>query len=168
MALWIEWHPANHKVTVRFPVRARAWVAGQVLSWGHVSGSLWIQCFINVSLPCGERSSSIRVCHHCLLSGRVLSPHPKALPHFPQISAIKIEEITCMGAIQAVSGCYFPFNISNGNGTFQHPPCLPFMSSASCVLGLFPSLHTHHPLPSRWLQNGSSVGACPAYSPASD
>ena len=39
VAQWIECWPVNQKVMVRFPVRAHAWVAGQVPSRGHARGN---------------------------------------------------------------------------------------------------------------------------------
>ena len=36
VAQWIEHEPANQRVMVQIPVRAHAWVAGQVPSKGHV------------------------------------------------------------------------------------------------------------------------------------
>ena len=39
VAQWIERRPANHGIVVRFPVRARAWVAGLLPSRGRVKGN---------------------------------------------------------------------------------------------------------------------------------
>ena len=39
VAPWIERQPANQTVTGSFPVRARAWVVGQVPSRGLVRGN---------------------------------------------------------------------------------------------------------------------------------
>ena len=42
----------TRRLQVRFPVRARAWVVGQVLSWGYARGNQLISLLhINVSLP---------------------------------------------------------------------------------------------------------------------
>ena len=50
VAQWTECQPVNPKV--RFPVRAHAWVAGQVPSWGRVRGSQSLYLLhIDVSLP---------------------------------------------------------------------------------------------------------------------
>ena len=39
MAQWIEHRPGNQTVVVQFPVRAYAWVAGQVPSRGRSRGN---------------------------------------------------------------------------------------------------------------------------------
>ena len=42
---WLVWFsglgivPQSERLLVRFPVRAHAWVVGQVLSWGHGRGN---------------------------------------------------------------------------------------------------------------------------------
>ena len=50
VAQWIECRPANQKVTGPIPVRTRAWVVGQVPSWGCVRGN-WQMYSHYVSLP---------------------------------------------------------------------------------------------------------------------
>ena len=39
VAQWVEHQPTNQVSLVQFPVRAHAWVAGQVPSWGCVKGN---------------------------------------------------------------------------------------------------------------------------------
>ena len=39
MAQWIEHQPANQGSLVQFPIKAHAWVAGQVPSLGGVRGN---------------------------------------------------------------------------------------------------------------------------------
>ena len=53
VAQWTEHQPENRKVReLTHAVRAHAWFAGQVPSWGRVKGSLSIfVSHINVSLP---------------------------------------------------------------------------------------------------------------------
>ena len=42
----------TERLLVRFPVRARAWVAGHVSSYRHVRGNWWVYLsHINVPLP---------------------------------------------------------------------------------------------------------------------
>ena len=55
---WLVWLsglnviPQTKRSLVRFPVRAHAWVAGQVPGWGHVRGnqSMFLS-HIDISLP---------------------------------------------------------------------------------------------------------------------
>ena len=52
MVQWIECQPANQVSPVQFPVRAHAWVVGQVASRGRVKGNQSIDLsHIDVSLP---------------------------------------------------------------------------------------------------------------------
>ena len=52
---WPVWHIGlsdslqTKELPVRFPVRAHAWVAGQVPSWGYVSGNHTLM-FLSLSL----------------------------------------------------------------------------------------------------------------------
>ena len=39
VAQWIERQPATERSLVLVPVRAHAWVAGQVTGWGHERGN---------------------------------------------------------------------------------------------------------------------------------
>ena len=57
--LWIEHQPANEGSPVRFPVRALAWAADQVPSWGcmqrnHTLIFLSLSPFLAVSLKVNE------------------------------------------------------------------------------------------------------------------
>ena len=60
VAQWTECRPANPKLLVRFPVRAHAWVAGQVPIWGRARGnqSMYFS-HINVSLPLSHFLTSL-------------------------------------------------------------------------------------------------------------
>ena len=49
VAQWNERRPANQRVAIRFPVRAHAWVAGQVPSKGRTRGNHTLM-FLSVSL----------------------------------------------------------------------------------------------------------------------
>ena len=52
VALWIECQPMNQRVTIRFPVRAHAWVAGQVPSGEHARGNHTLMFLsLSVSFP---------------------------------------------------------------------------------------------------------------------
>ena len=52
VAQWIECWTANQMVTVRLPVRAHTWVAGQVPSGGHVRGNHTLMFLsLSFSLP---------------------------------------------------------------------------------------------------------------------
>ena len=56
VAQWIEHWPANQRVTVRFPVRAHAWVCRPSLQWGalerqpHIDVSLSLSPSLPLSL----------------------------------------------------------------------------------------------------------------------
>ena len=51
-AQWIEQQPVNQKVAVQFPVRAHAWVVGQVPHWKQARGNqLMFLSPSDVSLP---------------------------------------------------------------------------------------------------------------------
>ena len=39
VAQWIECQPVNQEIAGSIPVRAHAWVVGQVPSWGHARGN---------------------------------------------------------------------------------------------------------------------------------
>ena len=47
---WIEGPPASRKVAGSILDRSRAWVAGQVPSWGHATGDQLFLSHISVSL----------------------------------------------------------------------------------------------------------------------
>ena len=52
MAQWSEYQPENQRSLVQFPVRAHAWVAGQVPSRGHARGyQTLILLSLSFSLP---------------------------------------------------------------------------------------------------------------------
>ena len=52
VAQWIEYQPVNKESLTPVPVRAHAWVAGQVPSWGHVGGNHTLMFpFLFPSLP---------------------------------------------------------------------------------------------------------------------
>ena len=52
VAQWIECWPANQRALVQFPVRAHAWVAGQVSSWGRMRGNYTLMFLsLSFSLP---------------------------------------------------------------------------------------------------------------------
>ena len=50
-AQWTEYRPANQKVTSSIPVRAHAWVVGQVPNWGHARCKCSMFLSLSFSFP---------------------------------------------------------------------------------------------------------------------
>ena len=63
VAQWVGCQPANWKVTSSIPDQGRhIWVAGQVLSWGHVRGNLFmLLSYTHVSLSSLPSSPSLKI-----------------------------------------------------------------------------------------------------------